>query len=544
MRNLRFLALVCVVMVAACGRVDFGVVDTENPYVGQFQGKDCAVLVDQVQEGNLKGRIYLDEGELLAKPFRFSADLKKNGNGSLKINGDEIPLTKVKLKKNQMQGVLDSASFSLVMAPNDDLPFKSQYKEPCYEVASEQGRVYARDVQGYWKKYRETNESFAVIYLRKTPELVFKKSLDLDMDLYYPEDQSVGVRHPLLLLIHGGAFYNGDKQSIGYPEMGRYFAERGFVVASINYRMGFGPTAADVDRAGFRGLQDAHAAVCYLLKYSEEYRIDPDLIFVAGTSAGAITALNLAFMQDDDRPDEVLGEGTIDAVSGDMEQEFQVKAVANMWGAVRDLSMLYNSPETSIISFHGDEDHVVPYEYGFPFDGAIDLHVDNVLSFFGRPSVSQLVFNPMQGSKCIHDKAQTIKRNNGEMMRSELHTVHGESIYHLHVDNYGRLTDYFYDTILPATTRFFCEELVGGILVELIQSEHDERWFEVLGADNEAELHWQVEGGVVVRSDNNKNAKILYFEDAPMHSVAIGGKYKNGVGFFEKSKTNNQKNNA
>lgn len=533
MRNLRFLALVCVVVIAACGRVDFGVVDTENPYVGQFQGKDCAVLVDQVQEGNLKGRVYLDEGELLAKPFRFSADLKKNGNGSLKINGDEIPFTKVKLKKNQMQGVLDSASFSLVLAPNDDLPFKSQYKEPCYEVASEQGRVYARDVQGYWKKYRETNESFAVIYLRKTPELVFKKSLDLDMDLYYPEDQSVGVRHPLLLLIHGGGFYNGSKQSIGYPEMAWHFAERGYVVASINYRMGFGPTADDVDRAGYRALQDAHAAVCYLIENADEFGIDPDLIFAAGSSAGAITALNLAFMRDDNRPEAVIQEGTIGAVSGDIDRKFKVKAVANMWGAVHDLSMLTNSPETGIVAFHGDEDHVVPYGYGYPFDGAIDLRVDNLLNFFGRPSVSQLVFNPMQGSKCIHDKAQTIKRNNGEMMRSELHTVHGESIHHLHVDNYGRLTDYFYDTILPATTRFFCEELVGGVLVELIQSEHDERWFEVLGADNVAELHWQVKGGVVVHGTGGDKVKVLFFDDVKKHSVAIGGKYKNSVEFRE-----------
>lgn len=532
MKIIKTVVISSLLLLASCGKLNLENMETGRPYAGNCQGQDCVIVIDQVEKNQVVGRVYLDEGELVAKHQDFSSELKKNGKGQLLINGEQKKLTKVKLEKGLLKGTVDGKSFELRLSADDEMQFKPLYMGRCFDYGKEEGRVYAPNVKGYWKSYKDTNESFVTIYLKKAPELLFARDLDLDMDVYYPMDDGDRLR-PLLVLIHGGAFYNGDKQSIGYPEMGRHFAERGYVVASINYRLGFGPTADDVDRAGFRGLQDAHAAVCYLLRHSKEYRIDPKLIFAAGTSAGAITALNLAFMRDENRPDAVLEVGTIDAVSGDMECEFKVSAVSNMWGAVHDLSMLANSPETSIISFHGDEDHVVPYAYGYPFDGAVDLHVDNVLSFFGQPSVSQLVFNPMQGSKCIHDKAQTIKKNNGEVMRSELHTVCGESIHHLHVDRNGRLTSYFYDTILPATTRFFCEELVGGVTVGLEQAEDDERLFVAFGTNNVSDIHWYVEGGSIVCYEDENSVKVMLFDDALKRSVAVGGKYENGVEYCE-----------
>jgi acetyl esterase/lipase len=91
--------------------------------------------------------------------------------------------------------------------------------------------------------------------------------------------------------------------------MGHYFAERGYVVASINYRLGFFPLAPSVDRAGYRALQDAHAAVCYLIANADEFGIDTSNIFAAGTSAGAITALNLAFMEEKNRPESTKENG-------------------------------------------------------------------------------------------------------------------------------------------------------------------------------------------------------------------------------------------
>jgi hypothetical protein len=365
--------------------------------------------------------------------------------------------------------------------------------------------------------------------------------------------------------------------------MGRHFAERGYVVASINYRLGFKPLAADVERAGYRALQDAHAAVCYLIAHAKEFGIDTTKIFAAGTSAGAITALNLAFMREENRPETTreggagkwisngiskitkgvdnvarrflnlnLGIndwcrsmgldkdlGPIGAVSQPYDRQFEVKAVVNMWGAVHDLGMLSNSPNTSILSFHGDADHIVPYAYGYPFDGILDPYVDRVFNHLpslmrpiaehglnwvsnGKP-IHEFLFNPMQGSKAIHDKACAMR------MRSELYTAPGCG-HSLHVDDNRNLTGYFTDTILPVMTRFLREEMVGGTGVRLQQSD---TWYEATGTDNVAELHWHVEGGAVVDQQGNNKVKVLFFSDIPRHEVTAEGRYLNGVEFSE-----------
>ena len=481
-------------------------------------------------------------------------------------------------------------SFALLLSccksPKTD--FKPMYMEPLYEVAEETGRVYANNVKGFWSTYPDTREDFGKIYTRKIPDLGLKKDLDLDMDIYYPKEPAADSRRPLLLLIHGGAFYNGDKQDIGYPEMGHYFAERGYVVASINYRLGFLPLAPDVDRAGYRALQDAHAAVCYLIANADEFSIDTSNIFAAGTSAGAITALNLAFMQEKNRPEstkengvkgwvatvtktivdwidkgiraigsifnqewgingeslcEALGLnsdlGPINAVSGPLDRPFKIKAVVNMWGAVHDLSMLGNSKETSILSFHGDADHIVPYGHGYPFDNMLDPYVDDVIDALpyemsglaewmrnwvtnGKP-INEWAFNPMNGSKCIHDKALTMN------MRSELHTLEGAG-HSLHVyEDREALTDYFNDTILPRMTRFLCEEMAGGPLVQLVKE--SDGWYKVDVTENVAELYWVVEGGKIAKKDGKYRVKVKFDNENTPHSVTACGKYKNGVEF-------------
>ena len=436
--------------------------------------------------------------------------------------------------------------------------------------------MYAQNVEGYWSSYPDTREDFGKIYTRKIRDLVLKKNLNLDMDIYYPKEPAAESRRPLLVLIHGGAFYNGDKQDIGYPEMGHYFAERGYVVASINYRLGFFPLAPSVDRAGYRALQDAHAAVCYLIANADEFGIDTTNIFAAGTSAGAITALNLAFMEEKDRPEStkenglkgwissitkmtagwldmgmnVIGNllglnsdlGPISAVSGPQDCPFKIKAVVNMWGAVHELSIIGNSKGTSILAFHGDADQIVPYSDGYPFDNLLDPYVDDVIDALpnemsglakwmkdwvtnGEP-INEWAFNPMHGSKSIHDKASTMD------MRSELHTIEGAG-HSLHVyEDREALSDYFNDTILPQMTRFLCEEMAGGPIVQIVKE--SDGWFKVNNTENVAELYWVVEGGKVAKKDGKYRVRAKFNDETTPHSVTACGRYKNGVEFREK----------
>lgn len=44
-------------------------------------------------------------------------------------------------------------------------------------------------------------------------DAINKKNIDLKMDVYLPDDDTIKNR-PLLMLIHGGAFFIGDKASL------------------------------------------------------------------------------------------------------------------------------------------------------------------------------------------------------------------------------------------------------------------------------------------------------------------------------------------
>ena len=60
----------------------------------------------------------------------------------------------------------------------------------------------------------------------------------LDMDLYKPLGDGNTCR-PLLVLVHGGAFVVGTKEDGNMVSLAREMASRGYVVASINYRLGW-----------------------------------------------------------------------------------------------------------------------------------------------------------------------------------------------------------------------------------------------------------------------------------------------------------------
>jgi|EP01046_Picozoa_sp_COSAG06_P046870 acetyl esterase/lipase len=56
------------------------------------------------------------------------------------------------------------------------------------------------------------------------------------MDFYAPPpSQDRRSKRPTVVLVHGGSFVGGDKQS--FAPLATVLAQRGFVVGSINYRL-------------------------------------------------------------------------------------------------------------------------------------------------------------------------------------------------------------------------------------------------------------------------------------------------------------------
>lgn len=102
---------------------------------------------------------------------------------------------------------------------------------------------------------------------------------------------------PLVLLIHGGGWMNGDKRGYG-SNMIQPLLDEGISVAAINYR--FIPQAMEqkVEPPVKACLHDAARALQTLRAHAKEWNLDPQRVGATGGSAGACTSLWLALHDD------------------------------------------------------------------------------------------------------------------------------------------------------------------------------------------------------------------------------------------------------
>ncbi len=106
-------------------------------------------------------------------------------------------------------------------------------------------------------------------------EYVKGGGLSQSLDLYFV-NQSHATLRPLIVWIHGGGWMRGDKN----PSVAINFVQRGYIVASIDYRVS--------SVAHFPAqIQDCQAAIRFLRGNAAKYGIDPHHIGVWGNSAGA-----------------------------------------------------------------------------------------------------------------------------------------------------------------------------------------------------------------------------------------------------------------
>ena len=56
------------------------------------------------------------------------------------------------------------------------------------------------------------------------------------MDIYTPEGD-IEVNRPLILYLHGGSYYGGNKSMTDCVDFCETMAKKGYVTASLNYRL-------------------------------------------------------------------------------------------------------------------------------------------------------------------------------------------------------------------------------------------------------------------------------------------------------------------
>lgn len=105
-------------------------------------------------------------------------------------------------------------------------------------------------------------------------------------DLYLPAERSPPVASlPVVLLLHGGAWQQGDKAEM--RGVGQVLADRGYAAFAINYRLAPGARYP-------AQLQDMQQALGWLRRAADGLRLDLDRIAAWGYAAGGQLAALLA----------------------------------------------------------------------------------------------------------------------------------------------------------------------------------------------------------------------------------------------------------
>ncbi len=272
---------------------------------------------------------------------------------------------------------------------------------------------------------------------------------DLKMDVWSGFNDSETNR-PLIVWIHGGSFSGGDKDTYEGFLPCIAFAKKGYVCANINYRVEASIlsllSAESMIKAVMRAVEDSKAAVRFFKKDAKLngniYGVDTNQIYIGGASAGAITALHHAYL-DDSLELEVpyrkylkdIGllhsDGNLEGNSGNSGYSSKVKAVLNVSGALRDVNYMNNNKNIPVFSCHNNIDFTIPYGTFYPYFLPI------------LPTVS--------GSQIITQKANQLSIYN------DLYTVNG--IGHVPFKNNNGAVHPIFDSMMNKMTRFLYKTL-------------------------------------------------------------------------------------
>ncbi|MDR2083397.1 MAG: alpha/beta hydrolase [Bacteroidales bacterium] len=206
--------------------------------------------------------------------------------------------------------------------------------------------------------------------VKETYIFAIKENDTLKLDKYHIPSNEI---KPCLMFAFGGAFYTGTRDAKYYKEFYDFFAEQGFVVVAIDYRLGLKRLEGRDDikvkemlnifeNTILMAVEDLYSATSYILQNKEEWKINPEQIIISGSSAGGITVLQAEY--------ELCNRSEITNI---LPKDFKYSGVISFAGAIFSSKghLKWNDIPAPIQMFHGDADKNVPFnriklgKYGF-----------------------------------------------------------------------------------------------------------------------------------------------------------------------------------
>jgi len=237
---------------------------------------------------------------------------------------------------------------------------------------------------------------------------------------------------PLVIWVHGGGWQNGSKD--GCPPLRGGYLERGYAVASINYRLsGHAPFPAQIE--------DCKAAIRWLRAHAADYRLDSGRFGVWGSSAGGHLVALLG----------TSGEVTEFAVGDHLEVSSHVQAVCDFYGPT-DLVAFVQTP--------GYERHADP---GSPESKLIGGAVLDKADEAARANPITYVDQQDPPFLIVHgDQDRTVPINQSELLFAALQSAGVSAQFHvLRGAGHGG-PDFAGPEVSAMVAAFFAERLANG----------------------------------------------------------------------------------
>ena len=470
-----------------------------------------------IREDSLKmgGICFIDNNRAVAEIISFSADSTGvvtfiYGNntywGKMRVNPSSMKMTLTLPKISDLaigKQTISLTYFSQILKCVD---CPEHYKNSIFTNIAATKDIQYGTARGYYtskaintdSKYRDIAKE--AVQTKLGVMVKSQKDIPLDLDIYYPEKDNI-KKSPLLLFIHGGAFIFGDKESDIQQAITNYLVKRGYIVASINYRLGSLGTES-IERTYYRNVQDARAALRYLVNEKEKYKIDDEQIYIAGNSAGGIIALTTAFL-DSAEIHSSIGNGKLrlredlgglDDSGNDLKNSFKIAGVVSMWGAVSNLEILDNRIPTLL--FHGTEDNIVPCGIGTPLKNIKGVFQGLASKYFTMYG-SEPIYNHLK-SKNIPAKYIPFTGCNHEPQSEPDGTLN------TNMDTICKETgNFLFENV---SKHYFNYKLSGNTTVK----KYDSTPIYILDNIQNASVQWQVDGGLITKQTNGAIRIIWY----------------------------------